>query len=185
MAINYQSKINEIDKKIRDAERTTGPGNESGYTKIPKWHDGKRELMRIARDISEIERELASRSQEEKALAAKGRVVDGRLKQMDAEIKKMQAACKTAMKELAAQKAKAKTPEQKKQFDVFANKTVSRRDAVMRDGQRKEQIYKQEQAKRKVLLAEYKQTTSAITSLKKKVEKKAESFKKVLASLPK
>ena len=77
-----------------------------------------------ARELYKMEGELSSLIKEQKAIETKGRALDGKLKQMDAEIKKMQEACKKAMKEVAAQKAKAKTPAQKNQFEAYANKMM-------------------------------------------------------------
>lgn len=185
MAINYRAYIDKVDQKIRAEERTAGPNNKAGIQKINTWHIGKNKMEVFARELYQIEGELTSLIQDEKASAAKGRALDGKLKQMDAELKKMKAACTKATKDIAANKAKAKTPAQKKQFEVYANKMQGQRDAVMRDGQRKEQIFKQELAKRKEMMAEYKRTTSAITSLRKKGEKKMESIKKIWDGLPK
>lgn len=183
MAINYRAYIEKVDQKIRAGERTAK--SNADIDRINKWHVGKNKMEVYARELYKMDGELASLIKEQKAIETKGRALDGKLKQMEAEIKKMQEFCKKAMKEVAAQKAKAKTPAQMKQFEVNAKKIIGQKDAVMRDGQRKEQIFKQEQAKRKELLSEYKQTTSAIASIKKKGEKKVEAIKKISDGLPK
>ena len=156
MAINYRAYIEKVDQKIRAGERTAK--SKADIDKINKWHVGKNKMEVFARELYQIEGELTSLIQDEKASAAKGRALDGRLKQMDAELKKMKA---------------------------YANKMKGPRDSVMRDGQRKEQIFKQELAKRKEMMAEYKRTTSAIASLRKKGEKKMASIKKIWDGLPK
>lgn len=183
MAINYRAYIEKVDQKIRAGERTAK--SKSDIDKINKWHLGKNKMEVYARELYKMEGDLSSLIKEQKAIETKGKALDGKLKQMDAEIKKMQTACKKAMKDIAAHKAKAKTPAQKIQFEAYANKMMGQRDAVMRDGQRKEQIFKQELAKRKEMMAEYKRTTSAIVSLRKKGEKKMESIKKIWDGLPK
>lgn len=183
MAINYRACIEKVDQKIRAGERTAK--SKADIDKINKWHIGKNKMEVYARELYKMEGELSSLIKEQKAIETKGRALDGKLKQMDAELKKMKAACTKVTKDITARKSKAKTPAQKNQFEAYANKMMGQRDAVMRDGQRKEQIFKQELAKRKEMMAEYKQVTAAIVSIRKKGEKKMEAIKKIADGLPK
>lgn len=184
MANYYEAKINAIDKKIRAAERTTDIKDSSGIQRITTWRTGKRDLEKIATEILKIEKEIHGLKQDEVELRKKIQDVDRRITNSNAKIRDMKAGHAIVEKDIAINKAKAKTTAQQKAFVA----EVKRLDGVWKN-LGKELQYEQKMnakgcANKKEWTSEHKSVVKRLDTLDKMSQKQRNSFENKWDGLP-